>query len=211
MAVSFNDKINNISKNIMKEAEAKRDEIIKSALDWAADYEKKEIEKIEDNISKKLNQIKKDSENSGNRNILQATLEQKKNKMKKISELVENLFEEVNADLKTIRENKKYPAILRAMIIEAVMEIDEPDIILIFDKRDECILTPEFLEKINNYFFTEHNKIVNLIKSYDYITTNAGVMVKPENKNYFLSNTVEERLNSSKTELKFIILKELYE
>jgi len=211
MGVSFTDKIENIRKEIMKEAETKRVEIIAKASQWAKEYSETQTLLIENELRKQLEALQKENRNAADKNILQAELELKKSRMKKNSELVEKIFSEVDDEFKLLRMKPNYPELLKTMVIEAVRETVENEIQILFDKRDAVIFSEDFLNSVREFILVESGRKIILHKSEESIETEAGIVIKPEIGNYFITNTVEERFNSAKTELKFLILSELQE
>lgn len=211
MAVSFADKIDNIRKEIMKESEKKSSEILTNALKWAENYSAEQSLNIENENKRNLEIFEKNCRNAADKKILQAELELKKIRTKKNSELVEKIFSEIKTEFKSLRNKPNYPELIKTMIIQAIRETNDSDLQIMTDRLDAELITADVLNSIKNFIFIESGRNINIKKSDEFIETFAGVIVKPCCGNYYITNTVEERFNAARSELKFLILSELQE
>lgn len=203
------EKIDNIRQEIFNEAKSKRDELLNAATKWAENYEKEKTDAINKKIDEIIQQTKKNAEQQARQLVLSAQVEQKNIRLKKEADLIEEIFIESVDKLELIRKDSNYPEMIKSMITEAILKLTEDDLFIIIDERDENIITRDFLSSIEIIFVFTYNRPIRLDIAEEKIKTSGGIIIKVKDKNLYINNTFEERLNILKNQIKTDIIKEL--
>ena len=111
--------------------------------------------------------------------------------------LEKNINKVFSAALKELSSNKgkNYPQSLELFINEGLDSIDESEILISCNKKDSSIVK-DIIDKISS----KSKKTLQL--SDEYLTTSGGVIVSNTDSTVVVNNTIEDRLERMKAELR---------
>ena len=111
--------------------------------------------------------------------------------------LEKNINKVFSAALKELSSNKgkNYPKSLELFINEGLDSIDESEILISCNKKDSSIVK-DIIDKISS----KSKKTLQL--SDEYLTTSGGVIVSNTDSTVVVNNTIEDRLERMKAELR---------
>jgi V/A-type H+-transporting ATPase subunit E len=182
------------AQEILRNAQAKADEILAQA--------KIQAKSVEDEIIQKG---RHDAELIKQRIIANAKLQAKKHGLDVKEEIIQHAFDEAEKRLTKITSSKEYPDILKNIIAEGVESIGVEDV--------EVVVREEDIKLVNNAFLKELRKKlgVNITLSKDSIESLGGAIIRTMDGKIVVNNTFETRMRRMRDELRSKVAKILFE
>ena len=203
--------IDNLKREIIAEAETKIQKINDDVTRWIKEYEQKILAEVDQERERILTHYEQSEKSASARVVAQARMDARNRRLAKENELTERLITRAREDLSALRTSENYPEMVKGFIIEAVNQVEESEIEVMIDPRDEKLITADLLSSIEIIFTFSYNRAVKLNLSATKINTAGGVIIKTLGKNLFINNTFEERFRLAEDEIRREIAKSVFE
>lgn len=203
--------LENIRQEIFREAESAVQETLSKAAKSVKEYEEKIISEIEKEAESKFKQFEKETRNRASQLIAQTQMECRNKRLQKENELFEQIITAARNKLNLLRDDPNYSEIIKLLIIEAVNKINDDELEILIDARDEKLVTQDYLSSIEIIFTFSYNRVIKLNLSDKRITTTGGIIIKTTQKNLYINNTFEERFKLIENSIRQEIAKTIFE
>ena len=188
----------NLIASIEGSSEERIREIMKKAYKEAEDIKKHAEVKAEAIEKSYLENAAKSVETERDKLIYNVKAETKMNVTRIKDEMLQKAFLESKEKLASFRERSTYKDAFKKMIQEAIDELDEKEVRLQIDKRDENLC---------KQILAEMNKNSEIIAD---LTCVGGLNASTKDEKVIVFNTIESRLDKATELLKFEIFSTLY-
>jgi len=203
-------KLELLKKEIFQEAEAASQQTVGDAENKKNQLIEEGKKKVEQEFKEELSKKRQDVEKETMRKMAAINLEASMKKLRSKAALMQQAVDDAKRELESIRRGENYPDYLKALILEAVLELKEEDIEVYIDARDEKVITKDFLSSIEIILTFTYSLVVKLEIANERITTAGGVVIRARNKNVLCNNTFEERMNLFDGTFRQLIAQELF-
>jgi V/A-type H+-transporting ATPase subunit E len=173
-------------------------EMMKKAYKEAEEIKKHAEVKAEAIEKSYLENAAKSAETERNKLIYNVKAETKMNVTRIKDEMLQKAFLEAKEKFASFRERSTYKDAFKKMIQEAIDELDEKEVRLQIDKRDENLCKQILAEMNKNSEITAD------------LTCAGGLNVSTKDEKVIVFNTIESRLHKATELLKFEIFSTLY-
>ncbi|GAK55006.1 V-type ATP synthase subunit E [Candidatus Vecturithrix granuli] len=194
------------SQAILDEAKQEADDLV--------DLARREVEKILDGAREELEQIRIAEQSRAatqkakmlyKQLVAAAELEARKQKLLKQEALIAEVERQVKDRLLQIRNEARYPDILRRLIRDGLSMLDGQAFEVIVAPEDRSLITEEFLKHLGQ----EQKASVTLAE--DALSEMTGVIVQRVDKRVRCDNTLQRLFERRKHELRLLIAQDLFE
>jgi vacuolar-type H+-ATPase subunit E/Vma4 len=194
------------SEAILEEAKQEAEGII--------DLARREVEKIVDGAREELEQIRITEQSRAaaqkakmryKQLVAAAELEARKQKLLKQEALIAQVEQQVKNHLLQIRNEVRYPDILRRLIHDGLSMLDGQAFELIVAPEDRSLVTDEFLKHLSQ------ERKVSVTLAEETLSEMSGVIVQRVDKHVRCDHTLQRLFERRKHEMRLLIAQDLFE
>lgn len=187
--------------NILKNLNAEIEQEINSIINEAKEYAENRLKQAEREAIIRKRRILKDAEKKKEvlrRKILSnLILEINRINLRKQQQIINQILEKLQQQIEDFRKKPGYKDFIKELVNEAASNIDDKEIVIIFDEHDKNILDKNFIKSLitslkkHGYKVSEKN-----IEFSPYL--GGGVIIRSINKPLLYNNTLKSRFNRMK-------------
>ncbi len=203
--------LENITKEIRKEAEEEREEILEEAKERAEDIKEEGENEAETEKRRITSRGEREVDRMKRRIIANARRKARQNKLQAREEMIQKALDDAREKLVELKDDKEeYNTILKNLIIDAGAAVGGGDLNVLVLEEDEELLSSEDLSDISEKISERAGKDTSLNLEPGLKDAEGGAVVEKADGSISSNNTFEARLKRKKESLRSEVAKILF-
>lgn len=189
--------IQNILKNLNAEIEQQINSIINEAKEYAENKLKQAEREAIIRKRRTLKEAEKKKEEIKRKIFSNLVLEINRINLRKQQQIINQILEKLQQKIEKFRNTPEYKDFIKKLVNEAVSQLDDKEINIVFDEKDKNVLDKNFIKTLITSLTKDGYKLSE--KNIEFKPElGGGVIIKSVNKPLIYNNTLKSRFNRMK-------------